>query len=55
MRILGQAEGFPPLPTVRIGLLRQPGDNSPLVEALASHIVQSLDNLAGFRPSLAAE
>jgi DNA-binding transcriptional LysR family regulator len=55
MRILGLADGFPPLPTVRIGLLRQAGETSQLTDALASHIIQSLDNLGGFKPSLAAE
>ncbi len=55
MRILGQSDGFPPLPTCRIGLMRAVGDVSPLVDALADHIVQSLDNLASLRPAMAAE
>ncbi len=55
MRILGQSDGFPPLPTCRIGLMRGVGDPSPLVDALADHIVQSLDNLASLRPAMAAE
>ncbi len=55
MRILGQSDGFPPLPTCRIGLLRAIGDVSPLVDALADHIVQSLDNIASLRPAMAAE
>ena len=55
MRILGQSDGFPPLPTCRIGLMRALGDASPLVDALADHIVQSLDNLASLRPAIAAE
>jgi hypothetical protein len=28
---------------------------SPLVDALADHIIQSLDNLASLRPAMAAE
>jgi DNA-binding transcriptional LysR family regulator len=55
MRVLGQADGFPPLPTCRIGLMRNPGAMSPLADALAEHIIQSLDNLANLTPSLAAE
>jgi DNA-binding transcriptional LysR family regulator len=52
MRILGQSDGFPPLPTCRIGLLRGSGEVSPLMDALADHIVQSLDNLSSLRPAL---
>ena len=55
MRILGQSDGFPPLTTCRIGLVRSLGDPSPLIDALADHIVQSLDNLATLRPAMAAE
>jgi DNA-binding transcriptional LysR family regulator len=55
MRILGQSDGFPPLTTCRIGLVRALGDPSPLIDALADHIVQSLDNLATLRPAMAAE
>ncbi len=55
MRVLGAADGMPALPTCRIGLVRPIGEVSPLTDALASHIAQSLDNLAGFRPSLVAE
>jgi DNA-binding transcriptional LysR family regulator len=55
MRVLGPADGMPALPTCRIGLVRPVGEVSPLTDALASHIAQSLDNLAGLRPSLAAE
>lgn len=53
MRVLGAAEGFPTLPTCRIGLLRTRFDPSALTTALAEHIVQSLDNLQSFK--LAAE
>ncbi len=46
MRVLGENEGFPALPPVDIGLLRARGQPSPVVEALAGHIVSSLDNLS---------
>lgn len=47
MRVLSEADGFPRLPPCEISLLRswtQP--SSPIVEALAEHIVSSLDNLS---------
>ena len=47
MRVLGEAEGFPRLPVCEIGLVRswnRPA--SPIVDALAEHIVSSLDNLS---------
>lgn len=53
MRVLGVADGFPVLPTCRIGLLRTRLEPSVLTQALAGHIVQSLDNLQSFK--LAAE
>ena len=46
MRVLTPAEGFPELPPCRIGLLRSPHDGSALTEALAEHIVLSLDNMS---------
>ncbi len=46
MRVLTPADGFPELPPCRIGLLRTPHERSPLAEALAGHIVSSLDNLS---------
>jgi DNA-binding transcriptional LysR family regulator len=46
MRVLGQAENFPPLPAFDIGLLRNRHETSALSDALANHIVQGLDNLA---------
>jgi DNA-binding transcriptional LysR family regulator len=53
MRVLGEQDGFPRLPPVDIGLLRGRGKNT-VAEALAGHIVSSLDNLSsGF--SRAAE
>jgi len=45
MRVLGADEGFPALPPCDIALLRVPGKKSPLVDALANHIVASLGNL----------
>ncbi|NVO14232.1 MAG: LysR family transcriptional regulator [Rhodoplanes sp.] len=46
MRVLTPADGFPELPPCRIGLLRNPHKRSPLADALAGHIVSSLDNLS---------
>ena len=46
MRVLGNAEGFSELPTCRIGLVRSPHESSALADALAEHIVSSLDNLS---------
>lgn len=57
MRILGTADGFPPLPSCKIALLRNRSEPSELADALAEHIVVSLDNLTGLkeRAALAAE
>ncbi len=47
MRVLGEADGFPHLPACQIGLVRswnRPA--SAIVDALAEHIVSSLDNLS---------
>ena len=46
MRVLTAAEGFPELPSCRIGLVRNAHDGSSLADALAGHIVSSLDNLS---------
>jgi DNA-binding transcriptional LysR family regulator len=46
MRVLGAADGFPELPSCRVGLLRNPHQPSALAEALAEHIISSLDNLS---------
>lgn len=45
MRVLGSADGFPPLPACDIGLLRNPHEPSDLADALAQHIISGLDNL----------
>ncbi len=50
MRVLGPSDGFPPLPSVKIALLRNRLEPSPLADKLAEHIVSSLDNLAGREP-----
>jgi len=46
MRVLTAAEGFPELPSCRIGLVRNAHESSALADALAEHIVSSLDNLS---------
>ncbi len=46
MRVLGPSDGFPPLPSCKIGLLRNWRERTPLADALADLIIQSLDNLA---------
>ncbi len=45
MRVLGPADGFPPLPPCDIGLLRNRHEPSLLADALAQHIIQGLDNV----------
>jgi DNA-binding transcriptional LysR family regulator len=46
MRVLNPGEGFPELPACRIGLIRNPHESSTLADALAEHIISSLDNLS---------
>src|SRR4029453_16836209 len=46
MRVLSAADGFPDLPTCRVGLVRNVHESSALADALAEHIVSSLDNLS---------
>jgi DNA-binding transcriptional LysR family regulator len=46
MRVLGASDGFPELPSCRIGLLRNPHQQSALTDALSGHIISSLDNLS---------
>ena len=57
MRILGPSDGFPALPSCKIGLIRARGEENPLADALGFHIKQSLDNLGSTRTMapLAAE
>jgi DNA-binding transcriptional LysR family regulator len=45
MRVLTEADGFPRLPEVEIGLIRARGKQSPIVDAMAQHVIESLDNL----------
>src|SRR6516162_9095308 len=46
MRVLSPGEGFPELPSCRIGLMRNPHERVKLADALAEHIISSLDNLS---------
>ncbi|MET0605459.1 MAG: LysR substrate-binding domain-containing protein [Beijerinckiaceae bacterium] len=45
MSVLTPTEGFPGLPSCKVGLMRGGTSGDALVSALAGHIVQSLDNL----------
>ena len=49
MRVLTPAEGFPELPACEVGLIRNPHERPKLADALAGHIVSSLDNLSEAR------
>ncbi|NNM72975.1 LysR substrate-binding domain-containing protein [Enterovirga aerilata] len=49
MRILGPRDGFPALPTCKIGLIRGAREPNELADALADQIRQSLDNLSAGR------
>ncbi|MDJ1160013.1 LysR substrate-binding domain-containing protein [Chelatococcus sp. SYSU_G07232] len=55
MRVLGPSDGFPALPSCKIGLMRNRHEPTALASALAEHIVQSLDNLSAARLTMAAE
>lgn len=55
MRILGPSDGFPALPSCKIGLIRNRQEANPLAEALAIHIQQGLDNLGSSPPPAAPE
>ena len=46
MRILGDADGFGALPDVRIGIMRGHSSQPEIVDALARHIAESLDNIS---------
>ncbi|OQM75270.1 LysR substrate-binding domain-containing protein [Manganibacter manganicus] len=46
MRVLGEADGFGILPDCRIGIMRGQSSRPELVEALARHISESLDNIS---------
>jgi DNA-binding transcriptional LysR family regulator len=49
MRVLTPAEGFCELPSCGVGLIRNPHERPKLAEALAGHIISSLDNLSEAR------
>ena len=55
MRVLSEAEGFARLPDVEIGILRGHTKQTAVVEALARHIVESLDNLSVPAPAAATQ
>lgn len=55
MRVLGPSDGFPALPSCKIGLMRGALERDSLGEALAAEIRQSLDNLGAARIVAAAE
>ena len=55
MRVLGPSDGFPPLPEVKIALLRNKSADGQVTSALATQIIQSLDNLSQHRATAAAE
>ena len=47
MRVLSEADGFPRLPSCRIGIVRSWNrPNAAVIDKLAEHIVSSLDNLS---------
>jgi DNA-binding transcriptional LysR family regulator len=50
MRILSPADGYPGLPTCRIGLIRSHREPNSLADALSLQIRQSLDNLGLQKP-----
>ncbi|UDL93779.1 MULTISPECIES: LysR substrate-binding domain-containing protein [Lichenihabitans] len=47
MRVLGSSDDFPSLPSCKIALLRNKAEPSLLADALAGHIITSLDNISG--------
>lgn len=46
MRVLGEADGFGLLPDVSIGIMRGLTGHTPVIDALARHIAESLDNIS---------
>jgi DNA-binding transcriptional LysR family regulator len=46
MRILGEADGFGALPDVHIGIMKGHSSQPEVVDALARHIAESLDNIS---------
>jgi hypothetical protein len=46
VRVLGETDGFGTLPDCRIGIMRGHTSRPELVDALARHITESLDNIS---------
>jgi DNA-binding transcriptional LysR family regulator len=46
MRVLGEADGFSTFPDIKIGIMRGKSTRPEIVDALARHIAESLDNLS---------
>jgi DNA-binding transcriptional LysR family regulator len=46
MRVLGEADGFGLLPDCKIGIMRGHSARADIVEAIARHISDSLDNIS---------
>jgi DNA-binding transcriptional LysR family regulator len=46
MRVLGEADGFGPLPDCKIGVMRGQTNRPEVVDALVRHIAESLDNIS---------
>lgn len=46
MRVLGEADGFGALPDCKIGIMRGHTSRPDIVDALARHIAESLDNIS---------
>ena len=45
MKVLTQADGFPALPPVQIGIMKRPGVPTSLMNAITTHITACLDNI----------
>ncbi|PRD41835.1 LysR family transcriptional regulator [Phyllobacterium phragmitis] len=46
MRVLGEPEGFGKLPEFGIGIMRGHSKQTAIIDALAQHIIESLDNIS---------
>jgi DNA-binding transcriptional LysR family regulator len=54
MRVLGEADGFGALPEFGIGIMRGHTKQNAIVDALAQHIIESLDNISSPAPTALA-
>ncbi|GAA5618413.1 LysR substrate-binding domain-containing protein [Brucella anthropi] len=54
MRVLGEADGFGMLPEFGIGIMRGHTKQNAVVDALAQHIIESLDNISSPQPGAMA-